>query len=79
MNDLLELLDEEKLYGAALDVLENENPETYTREEKEQFSKLTAHPNVLVTPHIGGWTYESYERVNSVLIKKLKKIFQFLL
>ncbi len=76
MKDLLKLLDQKRFLGAALDVLENEKPETYTQEEKDQLLRLTEHPNILITPHIGGWTYESYERINTILIEKLKKSFR---
>ena len=75
--DLLELLASGKIYGAALDVLENEKIDTYTKEEKNIFKRLLNHPNVLITPHVGGWTFESYERINEVLVEKLKKSLQF--
>ncbi|MBC6400796.1 MAG: phosphoglycerate dehydrogenase [Ekhidna sp.] len=75
--DLLNLLASGKIYGAALDVLENEKLKTYTEEEENALKKLLNHSNVLITPHVGGWTFESYERINEVLIKKLKKSFQF--
>jgi len=74
---LLDLLDSGKLYGAALDVLENEKLESYSKEQKATLNRLLSHPNVLVTPHVGGWTFESYQRINEVLIDKLKKSFQF--
>ncbi|MDE0471636.1 MAG: phosphoglycerate dehydrogenase [Ekhidna sp.] len=75
--DLLELLASGKIYGAALDVLENEKIDTHTKEEKNMLNRLLNHPNVLITPHVGGWTFESYERINEVLIAKLKKSLQF--
>jgi len=74
--DLLELLESGQIYGAALDVLENEKLKTYTEEEENALERLLSHPNVLITPHVGGWTFESYERINEVLIEKLKKSFQ---
>lgn len=75
LSDLKELLEQKKLYGAALDVLENEKLSTYSSEEKALLEQLLEQPNVLVTPHIGGWTYESYQRINEVLIEKLKEAF----
>ncbi len=74
-NDLVDLLEEGKLFGAALDVLENEKPETYTMEEKALIKKLSSYPSVIMTPHVGGWTFESYQRINEVLVEKLKKAF----
>jgi len=76
ISDLLELLERGEVYGAALDVLENEKLDTYSEEEKKILDKLIRHPNVLLTPHVGGWTFESYERINEVLLDKLKKSFQ---
>ena len=73
---LVELLEEKEIYGAALDVLENEKPETYSKREKELMSRLVSHPNVLVSPHVGGWSFESYHRINEVLIEKLKNAFR---
>ena len=72
---LLDLLETGKLYGAALDVLENEKPETYSQDEKEMYQRLMAHQNVVVTPHVGGWSFESYKRINKVLVDKLRISF----
>lgn len=72
---LIHHLEKGQLWGAALDVLENEKPFTYTPEEKEEFSKLNSFPNVLITPHVAGWTFESYERINQVIVEKLKASF----
>ncbi|MEM8939900.1 MAG: NAD(P)-dependent oxidoreductase [Bacteroidota bacterium] len=74
--DVADLLDQGSIYGAAMDVLENERPETYSDEEKTTIDRLSNHPSVIITPHIGGWTYESYQRINEVLIEKLKAAFE---
>ncbi len=71
LKDLLRLLNEEKLQGAAFDVLENEKFPNYTKEEITVFNELAGKPNVLFTPHVAGWTFESYERINRVLIEKI--------
>jgi D-3-phosphoglycerate dehydrogenase len=60
-----------KVAGAALDVLENERLDTLTPAQAQAFEWLAAQPNVLFTPHVGGWTYESYERLNAVMVKKI--------
>lgn len=73
--DLLALLDRGDLYGAALDVLENEKMATYTKEEREMIQRLAQHPHVLLTSHVAGWTFESYERINQVMIEKIKNLF----
>jgi Phosphoglycerate dehydrogenase and related dehydrogenases len=64
-----------KIRGACLDVLENEKLATLTEKQKEAFDALKAMDNVLFTPHVAGWTAESYIRINEVLVEKIKKIF----
>ena len=68
---LIEALKEKKLAGAALDVLENEKLDTLNQKEKETFGFLTTQPNVIVTPHIGGYSIEAYRRMAEVLLQKL--------
>jgi D-3-phosphoglycerate dehydrogenase / 2-oxoglutarate reductase len=69
---VVEGLKSKKIRGLVLDVLENENPNTFSAEQKETFSYLTKQSNVVLTPHIAGWTHESAIKINSVLIEKLK-------
>jgi D-3-phosphoglycerate dehydrogenase len=67
-----------KLRGAALDVLENEKLNTFKTEELHDFNELIASDKVLLTPHVAGWTYESYVRINEILIHKIKAANVFL-
>jgi D-3-phosphoglycerate dehydrogenase len=71
---LIKLLEDGTLYGVGLDVLENEKMETYTEAEKAQLAKLTSFPNVLISPHVGGWTFESYQRISEVIVQKISKL-----
>ncbi|SFU13175.1 D-3-phosphoglycerate dehydrogenase [Algoriphagus locisalis] len=73
---LNEALDQGILRGALLDVLENEKFQKFTPEQKAEFEKLAARENVLFSPHVAGWTYESYEKINKVLAKRIKKAFK---
>lgn len=60
--------------GAALDVLENEKFQTLSPAQEIHLDWLAQQPNVLFTPHVGGWTFESYERLNEVLVKKIHRL-----
>ncbi|MCH8317508.1 MAG: phosphoglycerate dehydrogenase [Bacteroidetes bacterium] len=71
---LVQAIREGKVKGAALDVLENENLEELTEDEKKSFNYLAGSDKVLMTPHTGGLTYESYERINEVLVGKIRAL-----
>ena len=68
-------LDEGILKGAVLDVLENEKFKKFTDKQKEEFVRLAARDNVIFSPHVAGWTFESYEKINKVLVNRIKKAF----
>lgn len=73
---LNEALDRGILLGAVLDVLENEKFQKFTEDQKSEFEKLAARDNVLFSPHVAGWTFESYKKINKVLVKKITKAFK---
>ncbi|MBU3714547.1 MAG: hydroxyacid dehydrogenase [Ferruginibacter sp.] len=68
---LIEALKSDQISGAALDVLENEQLDSYNTAEKEMFDFLTEQPNVLVTPHVGGYSFESFYKMSAILLEKL--------
>jgi D-3-phosphoglycerate dehydrogenase len=70
---LNEALDRGIILGAVLDVLENEKFSTFTKAQKSSFEKLAARQNVIFSPHIAGWTHQSYEKINQVLVEKIVK------
>ncbi len=71
LKDLLEALESGKVRGACLDVLENEKFNTFSPEQKEVFQQLSSLSNIVFSPHIAGWTHESYRKINEVLLKQI--------
>ncbi|OBQ57125.1 2-hydroxyacid dehydrogenase [Tamlana sp. s12] len=76
--DLVAALQSGKILGAGLDVLEYEKAsfETlFSTELPEAFKYLIEAENVLLTPHVAGWTVESKEKLAQTIVDKIKAKF----
>ena len=61
-----------RLLGAGLDVLEVEKfPQL---EAQNWFEDLRREGRIILSPHVAGWTFESYQKISEVLIEKLKNL-----
>jgi D-3-phosphoglycerate dehydrogenase len=68
---LISALEDGTIMGAGLDVLENEDFSTYSVCEKEQFQLLAKKSNVLITPHIAGYSHEALLKMAKMVLLKL--------
>lgn len=69
---ILKGIKEGKILGAGLDVLEVENfPKL---KEQKWFDELVNEQKLILSPHVAGWTRESYLKISEVLADKLQKI-----
>ena len=75
--DLIEALENQKIIGACLDVLEFESTsfEKFSYADNPKFKSLVKFNNVLLTPHIAGWTVESKEKMAQVILNKIRDKF----
>ncbi len=74
--DLVKAMQENKVLGAGLDVLEYEKLSFETlfheNETPEAFTYLLQAKNVILSPHIAGWTFESHQKLAQVIVDKIK-------
>ncbi|MCX2681105.1 2-hydroxyacid dehydrogenase [Galbibacter sp. EGI 63066] len=76
--DLVDALKSGKVLGAGLDVLEYEKASfenLFTGGMPEAFEYLVNADNVLLTPHVAGWTVESKEKLAQTIVDKIKEKF----
>lgn len=74
---LLDAINQGKLAGACLDVLDTEALDFENASTQNKIiNELIAHPKVLITPHIAGWTHESFALHSQVLLEKIQKLLK---
>jgi D-3-phosphoglycerate dehydrogenase len=77
--DLVEALQSGKILGAGLDVLEYEKSSFENLFENKSmpqaFQYLIKADNIILTPHVAGWTIESKEKLAQTIVDKIKDRF----
>lgn len=73
-NDLIHGLKSNKVLGAGLDVIENENSSFSNISIDKNLNYLLSCNNVILTPHIAGLSKESNKKLSTVLIDKIVKL-----
>lgn len=68
---VLNAIKQGKILGAGLDVLESEKFPALA--EQEWFGELRQSGKVILTPHVAGWTFESYRKISEVMAEKLRE------
>jgi len=71
--EILPYLENGEMRGACLDVFENEKPESFTKEEENLYKRLYSRDNVILSPHIAGWTDSSFYKIAATLATKIAK------
>ncbi len=68
---LTEMLEQGKIAGVCIDVFEDEPLTKNKVHVPEVYQRLLAHPRVVATPHIAGWTVESKYKLVKILMDKI--------
>ena len=71
LQELVNALETNQISGAGLDVLENENLESHDDAEKKLLDWLLDQSNVIITPHIAGYSHEAFYKMAAVLLEKI--------
>ncbi|OCX51082.1 phosphoglycerate dehydrogenase [Mucilaginibacter sp. PPCGB 2223] len=69
---VLNAIKQGKILGACLDVLEVEKFPALG--EQAWFEELKQNGKVMLSPHVAGWTFESYRKISEVMAGKLKDL-----
>ncbi len=69
---VLNAIKQDKILGAGLDVLEVEKFPSLA--EQEWFEELRQSGKAILTPHVAGWTFDSYRKISEVMAEKISSL-----
>lgn len=69
--DVVKLMKQDKIVAAGLDVLELEPIAQLAGKQRDVYEFLTESDQVIFSPHVAGWSVESYLKINEILLKKI--------
>lgn len=72
VSSVLKAIKEGKILGAGLDVLEVEKFPTLA--EQAWYEELRQSGKVILSPHVAGWTFDSYRKISEVMAEKLVRL-----
>jgi len=72
VEDVIESLENKKIVAAGFDVLPKEKFPALA--ETSWYKKLITFDNVILTPHVAGWSVESYFKLSKILAEKIVKL-----
>ena len=75
-NDVIENLKSGKIIGACLDVLEYEQSSFENIDHNTDLQYLKQSDNVILTPHIAGWSVQSNEKMANIIVDKICKFVE---
>ena len=76
LKDLIVALNDRKIIATALDVLENERFEQLTGQQLEIYEDLFSRENVILSPHIGGWSWESKRNIDNMVLQYVNELLE---
>ena len=71
---LVQAIKQGKVKGAALDVLEYEKSSfenLFEKEDNQDLNFLLQAPNVLLSPHVAGWSIESHRKLAELIVRQI--------
>ena len=71
LSEVRKAMESGKIIKAALDVMECEKFSKMSEQQSKDFQWLISSGRVIFTPHVAGWSFESYARINEVLLEKI--------